>query len=91
MVWTVKIGSVAEKQLHKLDVSTRNRLLDYLWTRVEGCENPRFFGEPLKGDKSGLWRYRVGNYRLLCEIQDTHLIVLVIAVGHRRDIYENTL
>jgi mRNA interferase RelE/StbE len=62
-------------------------VLDYLSDRIEGCKNPRHFGEPLKGNKSGLWRYRVGDYRVICEFQDQRLVVLALSVGHRREIY----
>lgn len=87
MAWTVEIGSFAEKQIKKLDKPTRARLLNYLYERIEGCKNPRHFGEALKGDKAGLWRYRVGDYRIICEIHDTKLLVLAIAIGHRREVY----
>ena len=87
MGWTVKIGDIAEKQLRKLDRPVQKRILDWLSDRIEGCKNPRHFGEPLKGDHAGLWRYRVGNYRVLCNIQDREIIVLVLTIGHRREIY----
>jgi mRNA interferase RelE/StbE len=87
LAWTVEIGDVAEKQLGKLDAGVRRRILDWLDDRIEGCKNPRHFGEPLKGGHKGLWRYRVGDYRVLCDIQDSRLVVLAIAVGHRREIY----
>ncbi|MBF0136534.1 MAG: type II toxin-antitoxin system RelE/ParE family toxin [Magnetococcales bacterium] len=89
MGWTVEIGEVAEKQLLKLDFLVRTRILDYLAERIDGCKNPRHFGEALKGDKVGWWRYRVGNYRLLCHIHDKRLVVVVITVGHRREIYRS--
>jgi mRNA interferase RelE/StbE len=87
LAWTVEIGNVAERQLHKLDHTIRKRILDYLFDRIEGCKNPRHFGEPLKGDKSGLWRYRVGDFRIICEFHENKLVVLVISVGHRREVY----
>lgn len=87
MAWTVEIGNVAERQLKKVDASVRKRILDWLDERIEGCKNPRHFGEALKGGKAGFWRYRVGDYRVFCEIEDTRVVVLVIAVGHRREIY----
>ena len=87
MAWTVEIDSFAEKQLRKLDRPVQKRLLDWLEDRIEGCKNPRHFGEPLRGDLGGLWRYRVGDYRIICEIQDEKLIVLALAIGHRREIY----
>lgn len=87
MTWTVEIAPFAQKQLRKLDRSVQKRLLDWLFERIEGCKNPRHFGEPLRGDLDGLWRYRVGDYRILCEIHDQKLVVLALAIGHRRDIY----
>lgn len=88
MSWTVRINEVAEAQIKKLDRSTQRRILDYLHDRLEGCKNPRHFGEPLKGNKSGLWRYRIGDYRVICEIKDRELQVLVLAIGHRREVYK---
>ena len=88
MAWTVRISNVAERQLRKLDRSIQKRILDWLDDRIEGCKNPRHFGEPLKGDHAGLWRYRVGDYRILCEIQDERIVVLVLTIGHRRQVYE---
>jgi mRNA interferase RelE/StbE len=55
--------------------------------RLQPAENPRQLGKPLQGDKGGLWRYRVGDYRLICEIQDERITVLVLRVGHRKDVY----
>ena len=87
MAWTVEISDFAEKQLRKLDRPVQKRLLDWLGDRIEGCKNPRHFGEPLRGDLAGLWRYRVGDFRIICEIQDQRLVVLALAIGHRREIY----
>lgn len=87
MAWTVEIDTFAQKQLRKLDRPVQRRLLDWLDERIEGCKNPRHFGEPLRGDLNGLWRYRVGDYRIICEIQEQKLIVLALAIGHRREIY----
>jgi mRNA interferase RelE/StbE len=90
LAWTVEISDVAERQLRRLDRPVQKRLLDWLDDRIEGCKNPRHFGEPLKGDLAGLWRYRVGDYRLICEIQDERLVVLALAVGHRREVYSRS-
>lgn len=87
MVWTVEVSDFAERQLRKIDHAVRQRILDYLEDRIEGCKNPRHFGESLKGGRAGLWRYRVGDYRIVCQIRDDALIVLAIAVGHRREVY----
>ncbi len=87
MAWTVEISDIAERQLRKLDRTVQKRILDWLDERIEGCKNPRHFGEPLQGDHAGFWRYRVGAYRLLCDIQDERVVVLVLTVGHRREVY----
>ncbi len=88
MGWTVEISDIAERQLRKLDRPVQKRILDWLEDRIEGCKNPRHFGESLKGDYAGFWRYRVGNYRVLCDIQDEKVLVLVLAIGHRREVYK---
>jgi len=87
LAWTVEVSDYAEKQLRKLDKPIQKRLLDWLEDRIEGCKNPRHFGEPLRGEMAGLWRYRIGDYRVICEIQDKQLVVLALAIGHRREIY----
>ncbi len=87
MAWTVEVSAFAERQLRKLDPPVRRRILDYLDDRIEGCKNPRHFGEPLKGGRPGFWRYRVGDYRIVCLIRDDRLTVLALAVGHRREVY----
>jgi mRNA interferase RelE/StbE len=85
--WTVEVSGLAERQLKKLDPAVRRRILDWLEERIEGCKNPRHFGEALKGARAELWRYRVGDYRIICDIHDGRLVVLALAVGHRREIY----
>ena len=87
MAWTVEVSDYAEKQLRKLDKPIQKRLLDWLEDRIQGCKNPRHFGEPLRGEMAGLWRYRSGDYRIICEIQDKQLVVLALAVGRRREVY----
>jgi mRNA interferase RelE/StbE len=88
LAWTVEISDIAERQIKKLDLPIQKRILDWLSERLEGCKNPRHFGEPLKGKYSGFWRYRVGDYRIICDIQDDILLVLVLTIGHRRQIYK---
>jgi len=90
LAWTVEISNVAERQIRKLDRPIQKRLLDWLHDRIQGCKDPRHFGEPLKGSHAGLWRYRIGDFRVLCEIQDKSIIVLVLAIGHRHEIYKRT-
>jgi mRNA interferase RelE/StbE len=87
LAWTVEVSDFAEKQLRKLDRPIQRRLIDWIEDRIDGCKNPRHFGEPLRGEMAGLWRYRIGDFRIICEIQDQQLVVLALAVGHRREIY----
>lgn len=78
----------AKKQLKKIDKFTASLIIGWLEKNIEGCENPRIHGKGLLGNKSGQWRYRVGDYRIICEIKDEEIVVLVLEVGHRRDIYK---
>ena len=78
-MWTVEWERKALKDAKKLDKSARYRIVNYLEKRVLVDQNPYQFGKPLKGNKLGLWRYRVGDYRILCQIEDKRLIVLVVA------------
>ena len=87
MAWTVRISPFAQKQLGKLDRPVARRILDWLDDRLEGCKNPRHWGEALKGETGGFWRYRIGDFRVICEIRDDELVVLALSVGHRREIY----
>lgn len=87
MSWAYSFNESARKQLKKLGRQSQLEILSYLDERVTGDEDPRRFGKGLKADLKGLWRYRVGDYRILCQIQDHELIVLVVALGHRREVY----
>lgn len=74
--------------MDKLDPQHARRILKFLFERVAHLENPRSLGEPLQGERLGeFWRYRVGHYRLPCKIQDERFVVLVIKIGHRREVY----
>ena len=87
MVWTIEITRTAEKQMKKLDRVAQKLIIRFLRERLKPAENPRQWGKPLRGEKRGLWRYRVGDYRLICDIQDERITVLVLEVGHRKDVY----
>ncbi|WAR44039.1 type II toxin-antitoxin system RelE family toxin [Methylomonas rapida] len=87
MTWTVKLSDDAKRDLQKLDKSVQKRIVAFLQDRILPADNPRNTGKALQGNLSGLWRYRVGDYRLLCRIEDDELIVLVIEIGHRREVY----
>lgn len=87
MAWTIDYTDTAREQLRKLDKQIARRILDYLDERICGRENPRATGKALTGPLGGLWRYRVGDCRVICEIQDGALRVLVVRIGHRNEIY----
>jgi mRNA interferase RelE/StbE len=86
--WGYNFEARALKELKKLGPQAQELILGYLDERIAGSDDPRSFGKGLKGDLAGLWRYRVGDFRLICSIQDQRLTVLVLKVGHRRDVYE---
>lgn len=89
MVWTIELTGKAEKQLAKLDRQTARRITQFLQDRVRQHDNPRELGKALTGDRLGsYWRYRVGDYRIICEIFDDRLVVLVLKVAHRREVYD---
>ena len=88
MTWRVEFDDAATKELRKLDRQAQHEILRYLRERIATDEDPRRFGKPLSRELAGLWRYRVRDYRLICNIEDYKLVVLVLRIGHRKDIYE---
>ena len=90
MAWTIDYADTAKTQLRKLDKQTARHILDYMDERVANLENPRSAGKALTGPLGGLWRYRVGDCRVICDIQDDALRVLVVQVGNRREVYRKT-
>jgi mRNA interferase RelE/StbE len=89
LAWRIDLTESAKKQLSKLDRQAARRITTFLRERVADSENPRHAGKALAGPLGGLWRYRVGDYRIVCEIQDNALRVLVIMIGNRRDVYRS--
>lgn len=87
MAWTLDYTDTARGQLRKLDKQTARRILDCMDERIAGQDNPPSTGKALTGPLGGLWRYRVGDCRVICEIQDGALRVLVVQVGNRRKVY----
>jgi mRNA interferase RelE/StbE len=87
MAWKVEISRLAQKQLDDLDVTVSRRIVKFLRQRVEKQDDPRQIGDPLEGPLRGYWRYRVGDYRVVCLLEHDRLVVLVLRVGHRREIY----
>ncbi len=88
MNWDYKISERALKQLTKLDKAAAAQIMGFLDERIVGTSDPRQWGKQLKGDLNNVWRYRSGNYRILCQLQDQVFIVLVLEAGHREDIYK---
>jgi mRNA interferase RelE/StbE len=88
LAWAIELEAQAEKELAKLDRPVAQRILRFLRERVSPLEDPRLLAKPLKGNLSELWSYRVGDYRLLCEIRDETLVVLVVRIGHRKEVYD---
>lgn len=77
----------AQRDLKNLDNSIRARIIKYIETNLEGCENPRLRGKPLHGPLRGNWSYRVGNYRIIAEIEDDKILITVVKIDHRRQSY----
>jgi len=85
MVYRIEFSIKAEKSFAKIDRNWQKKIVGYLQNKV--VSQPLIFGKSLTGNKKGLWRYRVGDYRIICEIQNKELIVLVVDVAHRKDVY----
>ena len=86
--WKVEIAGEAKRDLEKLDPQVTRRIERFLYERVVRVNDPRSIGEALQGSKLGeFWRYRVGDWRIICQIQDAKLVVLALSVGHRREVY----
>jgi mRNA interferase RelE/StbE len=87
LAWTIEYAKTARDQIKKPDRQTALRVLDYMDERVATLDDPRQTGKALKGPLGDLWSYRVGDYRIICDIQDRVLIVLELQIGNRRDVY----
>jgi mRNA interferase RelE/StbE len=87
--WTVEFDDRARRELRKLSAEIQQSILGYMRQRIAGSSDPRQFGKPMRLNLAGLWRYRVGDYRLICRLEESRLVVLVIKVGHRREVYED--
>lgn len=86
-MYSVLYSQLALKDLKKLDGHTRRFILAWIGKNLEGCKDPRQFGKGLRENRASQWRYRLGDYRLLVEINEDKIIILILTVGHRRDIY----
>ncbi|WP_259650367.1 type II toxin-antitoxin system RelE family toxin [Shewanella morhuae] len=86
LAWKVELADSAKKQLARLDKTQAQRITKYL-RRVMSLEDPRDAGKALTGNLRTYWRYRVGDYRVICEIRDTELVIVAVEIGHRREVY----
>ena len=87
-VYTLKISEQAKKDLKQIDRYQARLITNWLLAHIDQSPNPRIHGKALTGSLGNFWRYRVGNYRVICEIKDKDLIVLAVNIGHRKDIYD---
>lgn len=88
MAWTIEFDERARRQLKKLDAQTARRLYAFVSERVAALDDPRQLGKALQGSTLGaFWAYRVGDYRIICDLQDKRLVVLVLTLGNRREVY----
>ena len=88
MDWIVEFDPEAAEDFRRLDRSVQRRLQRYIRDRIIPAENPRTFARPLRGEQAGLWRFRIGNYRMICDIEEQSVTILVLRIGHRRDVYD---
>jgi mRNA interferase RelE/StbE len=87
MAWKIEISPAALKQLNQLDKPVSRRILRFLHERIGKLDDPRTIGGKLQGTLSEFWKYRVGDYRLICSLEDDRLVVLLLRIGHRREVY----
>jgi mRNA interferase RelE/StbE len=88
MAWEIELSDLARKNLSKLDPQTAKRILSFLENRLAKLDDPRSLGEALQGAKLGdFWKYRVGDYRIIADLQDMRLRIVVVAIGNRREVY----
>lgn len=88
MNWKISFDKKAEKKLEKLDKTVRKQIIKYFNKILDSGANPKSFGKPLLENLAGFWRYRIGNYRVICEIRDNELLILVLEIDHRSEIYK---
>ena len=87
MNYSVNTTDRFDKEFKKLDRYTQRMLKAWIKKNLEGCTNPRAHGKPLTANRAGQWRYRIGDYRIICHLDDGELIILALMVGHRREVY----
>lgn len=88
MIWKIEFDADVEKDLRKIGHTAQKRILAYLKEKIMPSNDPRLFGKALSGELAGLWRYRVGDYRILAKIEDNNFVILVVHIGHRKNVYD---
>jgi mRNA interferase RelE/StbE len=88
LAWSVDFSRTAKKQFARIDRTWQVRILDYLESDVANLEDPRSRGKMLSGEFAGLWRFRIGDYRAICQIADSTVTILAPEIGHRRNVYK---
>lgn len=91
MKYSIETTERFDKEFRKLDKYTQRLIKAWIDKNLNECENPRLHGRGLTADRSGQWRYRIGDYRLICQIEDSTLVILALSVGHRREIYSKSI
>jgi len=87
LAWLVEWEDEAVKEIKKLDARARRNIVRFLREKIATEDDPRRFGDPLRKELKGLWKYRIGDYRIICSIEDKRVVVLVVRVGHRSYVY----
>jgi len=87
VVWRIEYAESVQKDVRKFDAQERKRIRDFIEVKVALLDDPRSLGKPLSGGLSGLWRYRVGNYRVIANIEDRDVCILVVKIAHRKEVY----
>lgn len=88
MSYRVRTTPRFDKEFRKLDRYTQKMLKSWIVKHLEGCEDPRSFGKGLTANRAGQWRYRIGDYRMICYINNNELIILALSIGHRKEVYK---
>lgn len=87
MIYSIETTARFDKEFKKLDRYTQRMIKGWIEKNLQDCQNPRLHGKGLTANRSGQWRYRIGDYRLLRQIDDGKLVILALSVGHRREVY----
>ena len=88
-MYRVETTNRFDREFRKLDRYTQRMIASWIDKNLEGCADPRVHGKGLTANRSGQWRYRIGDYRLICMIEDDRLVILALTVGHRSEVYDN--